>query len=66
MTKPLLVLIPGLDGTGALFQPLLDLVPETIQTKVVKYSDCDSRQFESIVAHVQKQIPTAQPVVIVA
>ncbi|NQZ10806.1 MAG: hypothetical protein HRT35_26940 [Algicola sp.] len=48
MTQPLLVLIPGLDGTGALFQPLLDIMPVAIQTQVVTYSDCDSRQFEII------------------
>jgi pimeloyl-ACP methyl ester carboxylesterase len=66
VTKPLLVLIPGLDGTGELFGPLLDLVPETIQTKVVTYSDCDSRQFETVVDHIAEQIPNDRQIVIVA
>ena len=66
MTKPLLVLIPGLDGTGELFKPLLDVVPESIQTKVVTYNDCDSRELETIVSHVTKQLPNDRPLIIVA
>ena len=32
-----LVLLPGLDGTGLLFQPLIDCLPEDIQPVVVAY-----------------------------
>jgi len=35
MTLPSLVLLPGLDGTGVLFRPLLAALPRDISTVVV-------------------------------
>jgi pimeloyl-ACP methyl ester carboxylesterase len=34
---PTLVLLPGLDGTGDFFQPLLESFGETVRTRVVRY-----------------------------
>jgi pimeloyl-[acyl-carrier protein] methyl ester esterase len=39
-----LVLLPGLDGTGLLFEPLLKELPEDIAVKVLRYPDDAARQ----------------------
>jgi pimeloyl-[acyl-carrier protein] methyl ester esterase len=37
VTRPNLILLPGLDGTGILFRPLLAALPEDISPKVIAY-----------------------------
>ena len=32
-----LVLLPGMDGTGILFEPLLEILPSDLHAKVVSY-----------------------------
>ncbi len=39
MPKPLLVLLPGMDGTGDLFSPLLEALNKDIETLLVRYPD---------------------------
>jgi hypothetical protein len=34
---PLLVLLPGLDGTGQMFQPLLTCLKDEIRTHMISY-----------------------------
>ena len=36
MTKPILVLLPGLDGSGELFAPLVAKLAETVDTRIVR------------------------------
>jgi len=36
-TSPSLVLLPGLDGTGVLFSPLLSFLPPALSRQVVAY-----------------------------
>ena len=37
MEKLTLVLLPGMDGTGILFEPLLDVLPSSLQPHLVRY-----------------------------
>jgi hypothetical protein len=32
-----LVFLPGFDGTGNLFKPLLDIFPDSIETLIISY-----------------------------
>lgn len=47
---PTLVLLPGLDGTGRLFEPLLAELPEGVRTVVIEYP---ADELLSIAEHVQ-------------
>jgi pimeloyl-[acyl-carrier protein] methyl ester esterase len=59
-----LVLLPGLDGTGALFRRLLAALPGDLATKVISYPN-QPLDLEQLAAHVLRQLP-AQRVVLVA
>ncbi len=36
-TQPTLVLVPGLDGTGLLFKPLLEEISPAIESIIIQY-----------------------------
>jgi len=53
MTQPLsLVLLPGLDGTGVLFGPLLEALPAQVEPLVVRYPGEAPLSYDALVAHV--------------
>lgn len=62
--SPLLLLIPGLDGTGRLFAPLLKEIPASVKTLVVQYPDDESANLDEIVAFIRRQIPDVPLVVV--
>ena len=64
--KYVLVLIPGLDGTGILFQPLKQITPCEIETIVVEYPRNKIITRNQLVSTIEKQIPKDKPIVIVA
>ncbi len=52
-----LILLPGMDGTGILFQPFLNSVSNGISTKVIHYP-CDQEiSYNELTNYVQKQLP---------
>ncbi len=52
-----LILLPGMDGTGILFQPFLKSLPQDISTRVIHYP-CDKElSYKKLVSFVQKQLP---------
>ncbi len=53
-----LVLLPGLDGTGDLFAPLLQALPLSMQPVVVTYPAGQAMSYEALLEHVQKLLPT--------
>ena len=59
-----LVLLPGLDGTGHLFAPLLQELPASMQPVVVAYPERQAMSYEALLEHVQKLLPTDQPYVL--
>ena len=46
MASPALILLPGLDGTGRLFRPLIEKLPPSVKTEVV----CPEPRLRSSVA----------------
>jgi len=65
MTKPHLILLPGLDGTGLLFRPLLSALPEQVRAKVVTYPSTAPLDLSELAALVLRQLP-AERVVLLA
>jgi len=66
MPSPLaLVLLPGLDGTGRLFECFLDALPPTLKPSVIGLPrDVDS--YEALEAYVARSLPQGQPFAILA
>ncbi len=64
--KYLLVLVPGLDGTGDLFKPFLKVLPKELNTLTIRYPKDKVLTFEEIVEVVNKQIPKNQSIIILA
>lgn len=60
-----LVLLPGLDGSGLLFQPLRATLPAGLKTVVVRYPDRPATLAE-LAAHVAELLPRHSPCVLLA
>ena len=52
-----LVLLPGLDGTGMLFRPLLEALPAGIQPKVIAYPRDQALSLAEHASFVARQLP---------
>jgi pimeloyl-ACP methyl ester carboxylesterase len=61
--NPGLVLLPGMDGTGELFAPLLEILPADIETTVVRYPDRPLTYAEHE-ACARRELPKDRPFVI--
>lgn len=59
-----LVLLPGLDGTGALFEPLLRELPPYLQPLVVTYPPEGSQDYATLTRFVLAQLPHDRPFVL--
>ena len=53
-------LLPGLDGTGSLFDPLLRFSPSWARPRVVRYDPCVSRSYAELTADVSAQIDAGE------
>ena len=61
MKKPCLVLLPGLDGTGLLFAPLVEAFGLSVETIVVSYP-CDRKLgYEELLPFVMEALPRDSP-----
>jgi pimeloyl-[acyl-carrier protein] methyl ester esterase len=63
---PLLVLLPGLDGTGELFRPLLAVIANGWPTQVVSYPVGQILSYAQLLASIERQIGTERLVVLLA
>ena len=52
-----IVLLPGLDGTGELFKPLIDVLPDEFETLVISYSPENNQNYEELTELVLSQLP---------
>lgn len=52
-----LVLLPGMDGTGILFQPLLDVLPENQKVRVISYPKEKPTSWDQLIALILSQLP---------
>lgn len=62
--SPTLVLLPGLDGTGLLFEPLLAVLPSHIRTHVVSYPPDQPLSLAEYAALVRKHLPKGDVVLL--
>jgi pimeloyl-ACP methyl ester carboxylesterase len=61
-----LLLLPGLDGTGRVFEPLLTHLPAEIETEVVRYPDDRPISFQEHVAIARSKFPKKRAFVLLA
>lgn len=59
-------MLPGLDGTGLVFGPLLEQLPQAIEPLVVRYPTDKIMSFEEHVAFARKKLPDNKPFVLLA
>jgi len=61
-----ILLLPGLDGTGRMFQPLLDTAPATFAPLVVSYPTHEVRGYPGLESIVERSLPARGSYAIVA
>lgn len=61
---PMLVLLPGMDGTGTLFQPLLDALGPNTPVQVLDYPSDRALDYPALEERVWQQIPRERPFVL--
>lgn len=61
-----LVLLPGLDGTGLVFEPLLEYLPEDVDAQIVRYPTDRVMSLQEHVDFARKQLPRKKPFVLLA
>jgi pimeloyl-[acyl-carrier protein] methyl ester esterase len=64
MLRPTLVLLPGLDGTGDFFAPLLDVLSPSVPTQVVRYPLSGASDYATCEAIARSALPTDRPFVL--
>jgi len=66
--EPTVILLPGMDGTGDLFRPLLAAVPPgfTSRCRVIGYPGDEALTYDELVTIVEQQVADAGDVVLVA
>lgn len=52
-----IVLLPGLDGTGILFQPFIEALPDDIETLIISYPADLKLSYDDLVEYVISQLP---------
>lgn len=66
MSQPILVLLPGLDGTGDLFGPLLDVIPKRLKTLVIRYPVNEPLPYVELLRIVEKELRSEPGIVLIA
>jgi pimeloyl-ACP methyl ester carboxylesterase len=64
MAVPTLVLLPGLDGTGDFFQPLLDSLGTQVRTRVVRYPVEGGFDYSTCTEAARAALPADEPYVL--
>jgi len=64
-TAPLcLVLLPGMDGTGDLFAPLVQSLADDMSVQVVRYPADRPADYDALTAYARTQLPKGIPIVL--
>jgi pimeloyl-ACP methyl ester carboxylesterase len=61
---PELLLLPGMDGTGKLFEPLVNTLSDKIQTRIVSYPTDQALGYDELLPYVTACFPKEKPFVI--
>lgn len=56
--KMKLVLLPGLDGTGKLFVPLIEALPSSINVQIITYPLDKEQPYDELIEYVKQNLPT--------
>ncbi len=62
----IVVLLPGMDGTGKLFRWFLEKLPPGVEAKVISYPSDVLLTYAQLAARVAANLPVAEPYIIVA
>ena len=61
-----IILLPGMDGTGVLFKPLLKALPKDIEVHIISYP-CDKKQaYNQLIEYVKESLPKEKEFMLVA
>ena len=52
-----IVLLPGLDGTGLMFKPFIDVLPKDIEPLVISYPNDKRLGYEELIEYVLTELP---------
>lgn len=63
---PPILLLPGLDGTGDLFRPFLQVLPSTHPTHILRYPTDHPLSINAQVDLLHAQLPDTNPVILIA
>ncbi len=63
---PLLVLLPGMDGTGDLFGPFLQALGGVPAVQVIRFSTHQPADYAALIETIKAQLPTDRPYVVLA
>ncbi|MDQ3818282.1 MAG: alpha/beta hydrolase [Acidobacteriota bacterium] len=66
MRQITLVLLPGLDGTGRLFEPLIEVLPTYLNPFVISYPTDRFLGYSELSKYVLEKIPQDEPIVLLA
>jgi pimeloyl-ACP methyl ester carboxylesterase len=61
-----LVLLPGLDGTGHLFKPLLQAMPNDVKVSIISYPSNKRLSYQQLVDYATEQLPKNKPLLMLA
>jgi len=59
-------LLPGLDGTGALFAPFVNVAPDSLEPRVISYPVDTFLDYTQLADMVRRSVPAEQPFALVA
>ena len=61
-----LILMPGMDGTGLFFRPLLDALPREASTQVLAYPGFELNSYSTLLPLIRRALPTSEKYILVA
>ena len=61
-----LILLPGMDGTGILFKPFIDELPQDLAVNPISYPDNEHLNYQQLADLVRKSLPIEEEFIIVA
>lgn len=64
MSKHTLILLPGLDGTGDLFEPFIAALGSEVNVKVVRYPVAEALGYQDLEVLVRQALPVSEPFVL--
>ncbi|WP_305800844.1 hypothetical protein, partial [Thiolapillus sp.] len=61
-----IVLLPGMDGTGILFEPLIQAFSSKVHPHIIDYSIDEALDYDQLAGYVRTKLPTNVPYTLIA